>query len=190
MIDLQTKAGDDFTYLAMAAGALTGVRQRFEAAQFRIIRIDNWFGPKWHGFSGKALGAVGIAKQRLTVPPFVPSRVESEELWVRKDESYVRLDKFSPLHKRISSEGNLRRYLDRECPNSICFWFCGRTASNGRGSIMVYSTAIPDDPISWFVELSADKGWSPTMTEGISPAEFSDLVATGSRILESSKDQS
>ena len=178
MIDLYAKEGDDLTYLAMTASAITGVRERFEPEHFRVIRIDNWFGPKWHGFSGKALGAVRIAKQRLTVPPFVPSRVESEELWVREDDAYLRLDDFSPLHKKISSEDNLRRYLDKECPDSICFWYCGRTAINGRGSIMVYSTTTPDNPTSWFVELSSENGWRPSKTEGISPPEFSDLVTT------------
>ncbi len=178
MIDLYSKEGDDLTYLAMTASAITAVRERFGPKYFRVIRIDNWFGPKWHGFSGKALGAVGIAKQRLTVPPFVPSRVESEELWVSEGDAYLRLDDFSPIHKEISSEENLRRYLDKECSESICFWYCGRTAINGRGSIMFYSTMTPDNPASWFVELSSENGWRPSKTEGISPSEFSNLVTT------------
>tara|TARA_R110002049_G_scaffold227569_1_gene399709 strand:+ start:422 stop:1078 length:657 start_codon:yes stop_codon:yes gene_type:complete len=172
------KEGDDRTYLAMTASVITRLRERFEPEHFRIIRIDNWFGPKWHGFSGKAFGAVGIAKQRLTVPPFVPSRVEAEELWTREGDSYRRLDEFSPLHKNISSEENLRRFLDQECPASICVWFCGRSAINGRGSIMVYATTTPDEPVSWFVELSAENGWRPSKTEGISPPEFSEIVPT------------
>jgi hypothetical protein len=29
------------------------------------------------GFSGKALGALGVRKKKLTLPPFIPSRVVS-----------------------------------------------------------------------------------------------------------------
>lgn len=48
-----------------------------------VIKIKNWFGARWLNFSGKALGALGIWKTRLTIPPFVsePSYVSAGVCW-------------------------------------------------------------------------------------------------------------
>src|SRR5690242_3368463 len=35
-----------------------------------VVKIDNWFGPKWLGFSHKVSGAFGVASADLVVPPF------------------------------------------------------------------------------------------------------------------------
>ncbi len=46
-----------------------------------LIKIDNFFGSKWLGLSGKALGAIGVwhnpsydAANIVRLPPFVPNR--------------------------------------------------------------------------------------------------------------------
>ncbi|MEP6360801.1 MAG: hypothetical protein ABJ287_00315, partial [Balneola sp.] len=54
---------------------------------FYLIKIDNWFDKKWLGFSGKILGAVGIAKSDLTIPPFVPNRIIYEKFYSKNHET-------------------------------------------------------------------------------------------------------
>lgn len=176
MIDLAIIENDDDRFIMMTASIITGIRYQFQPGSIRPIRINNWFGKNWYRFSGKVMGAFGISKHQLTIPPFVPSRVVEESYWVR-DESgvYSRIDDFSPLHMNLSSEENMRRYFNAECSNSAVIWYSGGTKSNGRGSIMTYISSQKNDNVTWYVELVAPKNWMPSITQGITKNEFEEI---------------
>ena len=64
---------------------VNGVVRRHLPETLVLIKINNWFGSKWLGFSGKALGALGVWNKprnepadNIRIPPFVPSRVVSQ----------------------------------------------------------------------------------------------------------------
>jgi hypothetical protein len=51
---------------------MVGAEEAINTKQTYVVKIDNWFGKRWLGFSGKALGALGVRKKKLTLPPFHP----------------------------------------------------------------------------------------------------------------------
>ncbi len=62
-----------------------GVIRRHAPETLVLIKIDNYFGSKWLGFSGKALGLLGVwhnpdyhPANNIRIPPFVPNRVVSQ----------------------------------------------------------------------------------------------------------------
>lgn len=80
-----TQLGDSVEFVAKARALAIGVAQDYEPARLYVIRIDNWFGPKWMHFAGKFTAgkgaAIGVHKTRLHVPPFVPSRVVRQRVF-------------------------------------------------------------------------------------------------------------
>jgi len=169
---------DNDRFIAVVRSVIEAVVDRQSPETLRVVRIDNWFGERWRGFAGKMLGALGVSRGRLVIPPFVPSRVDAEYSWARRDSSYDPDSEFECLHKRIRSEENLRRYFDQHCPGTIAVWFSSKSASNGRGSIMVYSDVGMSRTVSWYIELDGTRDWEPSVTNGITGQEFLDLLAS------------
>ena len=175
---IESIAGDDKRYIKIVREVIAAAVRQDSPVTLRVIRIDNWFGEKWRGFAGKVLGAFGVGRGRLVIPPFVPSRVDSEcSLTMRESEYGVDLD-FDVLHRRIRSEENLRRYFDQHSPETVAVWFSSKSASNGRGSIMVYSDVGMNRTVSWYVELSATKNWEVSVANGITTSDFHKLIAS------------
>ena len=175
---IEAKDDDHDRFIEIVRSIVEAVVDRQSPEILRVVRVDNWFGEKWRGFAGKMLGALGVGRGRLRIPPFVPSRVDSESLWMRRDSVYAPDPDFDLLHKRISSEENLKRYFDQYCPDTIAVWFSSQSASNGRGSIMVYSNVGMDRTISWYIELTATKNWEVSVANGVTKSEFLKLVAS------------
>ena len=181
---IETLADDDDRFIEIVRGAIEAVVHRDSPGSLRVIRIDNWFGEKWRGFAGKMLGDLGVGRGRLRIPPFVPSRVDSESLWTNRDSDYAPHSEFDLLHKRILSEANLRRYFDQYCPDTIAVWFSSKSASNGRGSIMVYSDVGMTRTVSWYVEVTATKNWNPSVANGVTSSEFLELISPSQTLAE------
>src|SRR5688500_9752001 len=149
---VESAVNDDPRFIAIVHRVL-GWSTRCEAAQsVRVVRIDNWFGPKWCRFAGKMVGALGVGGGRLVITTFVPARVDSETSWVRNGDTWSREEVCQPLHRRMSSAANLGRYFDLHCPATTALWFSSRSASNGRGAIMVYTSAGISGAGAWYVE--------------------------------------
>lgn len=177
MRHFDTMADDDDRFIGIVHKVVESSMLMYSPDLLKVVRIDNWFGQRWRGFAGKTLGALGVSRGRLVIPPFVPSRVNSEDSWKKSGNSYSREATFVPLHKRIPSEDNLRRYFDQYWPETIAVWFSSRSKSNGRGSIMLYSDVRRERTTSWYVELAEAKSWQPTLMNGISAQEFESLLA-------------
>jgi hypothetical protein len=131
-----------------------------------VVKIDNWFGPKWLKFSHKVAGTLGVASSDLVVPPFVPNRVVSEEYLLCTDEgSFLRADSPRPLHVKQPSGQNARRRISRLFPDTALFWWSGASQRNGRGCLKAY---LPDGEghVPWYVELSRDRGWTTSAWPG------------------------
>jgi hypothetical protein len=173
---IESIADDDERFIEIVRGLIAAIVHRDSPVSLRVIRIDNWFGERWRGFAGKTLGVLGVSGGRLVIPPFVPSRVHSESSWTKGESGYVSDLDFDVLHKRIRSEENLRRYFDHHCPDTIAVWFSSKSASNGRGSIIVYSDVGMERTSSWYVELAATKAWHPSVANGITTSEFLNLL--------------
>ncbi len=76
------EATDDSEFLDFVDATVVGVEEAINTKQTYVVKIDNWFGKRWLGFSGKALGALGVRITKLTLPAFTPSRVLSQRRFV------------------------------------------------------------------------------------------------------------
>jgi len=67
MVHYTTPAdGDDAEYLDWVETAIVGVEEAVKSNETYVVKIDNWFGQRWLGFSGKLLGKAGVRKKKLT----------------------------------------------------------------------------------------------------------------------------
>jgi hypothetical protein len=159
---------DDPGFLEWVQAVVVGVRREAATDQTFVVKIDHWFGRRWLGFSGKALGAIGVRKRKLTLPPFVPSRVRSvRRFWPKS----VRPGRFPRIHRWQRSGENLQRYVDVVVLDSHVFWYSGGTAHLDRASFMAY-VSTPDGHWPWYVGLRRTNQWRVVETMGIGPPEI------------------
>ena len=173
MIHLETEPDDAGDFILNLNRILIGVCEAHQPHELILIRIDNWFGPKWLRFSGKLHGAVGYWSKRLTLPPFVPARV----VWQRRyqlgePDTYELIDPEPLLHVQKALAENQRPLAEKISVNTALVWFSSATSVNGRGALMAY---LPDgaDWWAWYAGYAKTNAWEATTLKGISRQELS-----------------
>lgn len=194
--------GDSAEFIGKARALATGVARDYEPARLYVIRIDNWFGPRWMGFAGTfTVGRVGrfppigmgVHKTRLHVPPFVPHRVVAQRVFVGPDfEETVAAE---PLHIECPSKEALTRRIADIDKGAAFVWFSGESETQARGAVMVY---LPDAfdaraPLrggfdvcgAFYVGFSQrSASWKPAMLRGISRNETAHLEESARALMD------
>ncbi|MGD0548238.1 MAG: hypothetical protein ABR991_10490 [Terracidiphilus sp.] len=110
---VSTQQGDSAEFIGKAQALAIGVAQDYEPARLYVIQIDNWFGPKWmhfaRKFTAKKGAAIGVHKTRLHVPPFIPSRVVAQRVFVGTD--YEETVAVASIHIECPSKQALSRQI-------------------------------------------------------------------------------
>ena len=167
---------DDPRFVALARQLLDAAIASYRPAEVYLIRIDGWFDAKWLNFSGKSLGAVGIANRRTTIPPFHPNRVLGETHFSAASESGAFVPSAAaPLHIAQSSGDNLHRSISRVSPSAIFFWYSSSTLGLDRGSTMLYRTD-QEEVFSWYASFHKTSAWRLDRHRGISPGEVQHVL--------------
>jgi hypothetical protein len=167
MIELKPTESDDPAFVGLVARVLNGAVLRYEPVDIYVVQIDGWFDHKWLAFAGKILGAVGVWKVRLTVPPFNPHRVVSQ-LYLKADPSVP--GAYEPLaaeeiHIDQWSDSNLRRWVRGISERGLFLWYSSGTAHSDRGSILAYNTDAERE-IGWYVSFRKDAVWKVHRVKG------------------------
>ena len=187
-----TQPGESPEFMAKARALAIGVAHDYGPARLYIIRIDNWFGPKWMHFAGKFTAgkhaSIGVHKSRLHVPPFVPSRVVGQRVFVGPD--YEETIVAAPLHIECPSKQALSRRIEDIDKDAAFVWISGESEAQKRGTIMVYRPVALDPTAPrrgrlgrrgafyvGFSQRSAD--WEPAMLRGVSRNEIAYLEESG-----------
>jgi len=154
-----------------------------------LIKIDNFFGSKWLGFSGKPLGAISIwfnpsynPAAIVRIPPFVPNRVVSQRRF--SSPTYEEIDCGEPIHKRMPSRVALNRTVATVAPKSALVWYSGEGKATGRGAVMAYVPA-GDSYWLWYAALEAGESWTVTETLDIKRDALASLMEQGSNAVKS-----
>ena len=206
---ISMQQGDSAEFIEKARAIAIGVAQEYEPARLYVIRIDNWFGPKWMHFAGKftagkrprgfPTAAIGVHKTRLHVPPFVPHRVLAERVFVGPD--FEKTLAAAPLHIEIPSKIALQRRIADIDKDAAFVWFSGESEAQKRGALMVY---LPDafDPTvprlgslnhrgklglsgAFYVGFSQRViSWEPAMLRGVSRGEVAHLDESGRALID------
>lgn len=191
---VSTQQGDSVEFIGKARAIAIGVARDYEPARLYVIRIDNWFGPRWMHFAGKALGLIGVNLiSPLHVPPFVPHRVMAERVFAGPD--YEEAVAMPPLHIECPSSRALHRRIADIDKDATFVWFSGDSESQRRGSAMVYlpvastPTGCRQDGLrhtgAFYVGFSqVDMNWEPVMLRGVSRGELAHLVESGRALTE------
>jgi hypothetical protein len=184
--------GDSGEFMRKVQALVVGVARDYEPARLYVVRIDNWFGPKWMHFAGKFTAgkgfAIGVHKTTLHVPPFVPHRAVTERVFVgpNYEEAVVR----PPLHIECTSELALTRRIADVDKEAAFVWFSSKSEVQKRGSIMVYLPAAsaptasrrdgPRRTGAFYIGFSQrEGGWEPAMLRGVSRREVDHLEECG-----------
>jgi hypothetical protein len=196
---ISTQQGDSVEFIEKARAIAIGIARDFEPARLYVIRIDNWFGPRWMLFAGKFTAgkhaAIGVHKTRLHVPPFVPHRVVAERVFVGP--GYEETVSMPPLHIECPSKLALTRRITDIDEDAAFVWFSGESEAQKRGSVMVY-LPVATDPAArrrdglrctgaFYAGFSQGEiGWEPAMLRGVSLAEVTYLETSGEALIDNS----
>jgi hypothetical protein len=168
---LDRRATDDPALMYWLDGILAGVFDQFRPKQLYVLKVDNWFGKRWLGFSGKALGAFGVRKSELTTPPFIPSRIVSQHRFVRGERDVLKRPR---IHVFQRSGENVNRKVEHVAPGATLFWYSGQSTENGRGSVMAYVNVGPEY-WPWYVGVECSPVCRVVERVGITAAELGAL---------------
>ena len=157
IVTFQENENDAKDFLFRIRTIISGAMKTYEAAGFYLIHVDNWFGDRWLGFSGKLLGAVGVARKALTFPPFIPSRIISERYFslVKDTDAFREVKQKRKIHIYQNSSQNLQRKIALIHPDSAFFWYSGNTGFNDRGCLMAY-IPTPEGHWPWYTEFVSE----------------------------------
>jgi hypothetical protein len=182
---LSQQDGDAPGFIEIVQNIATGLVREQKPKRLYVIRIDNWFGPKWLTFAGKfsvtrGLG-FGVHKKRLHVPPFVPARVVSERVFSGPD--FMETVPAEPLHIDCPSNVALNRRIEDFDSDAVFVWFSSESQQQRRGAVMIYSTttfSIAAQNIGFYAGFATTADvWQPAMLRGISRSELDGLVDIG-----------
>ena len=167
---IEKNDGDDDRFIGMVNEIISGTIETARPDFSLVIKIDNWFGERWLGFSHTVMGAFGVAYGNLSIPPFVPERVISQDSFVHNAAVSISDSTLSsPLHIHQTSEDNARfcRKIDNAYPSGALFWWSGNSNRNGRGCLMSYLPS-KNGHHPWYVGLAENPKWSINQVKGIS----------------------
>ena len=187
-----TVQGDSAEFMKKVKALVVGVARDYVPARLYVIRIDNWFGPKWMHFAGKFTAgkgfAIGVHKKILHVPPFVPHRVIAEQVFAGSN--YEERITRPPLHIECTSELALTRRIADVDKEAAFVWFSSESEVQKRGSVMVY-LPFASAPVTSrrherrrsgasYIGFSQREGdWEPAMLRGVSRREVDHLEECG-----------
>jgi len=173
--------GDAAEFVEIVQSLVMGLVHEQKPKRLYVIRIDNWFGPRWLKFAGKFTAGkhfyAGAHKKHLHVPPFVPSRVISERAFVSPD--FVETTVATPLHINCPSMVALLRRIEQVDKDAVFLWFSSKSETQGRGAVMVYLPVVNNESGFYAGFAQQDGRWQPSMLRYISHGEIEGLQQLG-----------
>jgi hypothetical protein len=122
---------------------VAGLLKTYAPPSLILIKVSNFFSLRWLRFSGKFIGLAGTWKSRLTIPPFVPNRIVSQQSFIgcNYDEPAP-----TPIHIQIRSMKALQRYTADIVDGAMVVWYSGHSSDSGQAAMM---THIPTPEGYW-----------------------------------------
>jgi hypothetical protein len=177
-VKLQSTSKDDPSFVQLVSSIVDALLLQHAPEIIAIIAVDNWFDHKWLNFSGKILGALGVWKDPLTIPPFHPDRIIDQTVYrMSRQKQYEQMEA-PPLHIPQRSSQNLNRELKRVTDSGVFVWWSGNTDANAKGSFMAY-IQNGTDATSWYASFDRHDRWTINKTKNISTEEVRVLLQSG-----------
>jgi hypothetical protein len=135
-VRILAEADDALPRIDKVQSLTVGLLQTYAPQSLILIKVDNFFSLRWLRFSGKALGAVGIWKKQLTIPPFVPNRIVSQQSFVGRN-----FDEPAPskaIHIQTRSMKALQRYTADVVDGAMVVWYSGQSNDSTQAAMMAH----------------------------------------------------
>lgn len=170
---------------------VAGLVFRYRPPLVCVVRIRRWFDHRWLSFSGRGRVNMTIPwpapevaldefhQDKLTFPPFAPTRVAAEHHWERTSAgNYVRAVPGFRVHRRMRqhSSANLQRRVADLVASGLFVWFSSPAEHDDRASVLVY---VVNDGVTipWFASLRAEPtGWTLGEVKGLGRPEVEELL--------------
>ena len=180
MIELHHDKDDDPAYVRRIADITTGMLLTYRPDRVFCTSVRGWFDAKWLGFSGKILGAVGVWRSELTLPPFNPNRVICQDYgtWHPHAERYVSAHRRASIHRWQTSSRNLSRKLHQFGKSVAFVWYSSQLGNDDRASIMVYVNTR-DSQVAWHAQFQRKDDWIITRLTKISRELLEQMIGRG-----------
>ena len=172
MIEILPTENDDKNLVRLVEQIFNAGVRLNQPNEVFIVKVDHWFDWKWREFSHKVFGALGIWRNPLRIPPFIPDRIIEERHFERVGKTYRQKDGFK-LHIYQHSDENVQRKIKRT--SAIYVWYSGDTMNNSQASLMVY-TFNGEFQNSWYVSFTKKSSWQIYKTDNISKAEVKLMI--------------
>jgi hypothetical protein len=172
MIEILPSKTDDKIFVGLINQILQTEISFVEFEDIFITKVDHWFDLKWRAFSHKMFGELGVWREPLRIPPFIPDRIVEETYFQKVGKSYVPKDLYQ-LHIYQPSSKNAERKINRK--SALYIWFSGNTLSNSQGSLMIYKFT-KELQNSWYVSFIKKTEWQIYKTDNISKAEVKGII--------------
>ncbi len=168
--------GDAPEFLARMESLAEGIVQLLRPTELILVRINNWFGPRWLPFSaGTRDPDSGIAPNNLSLPIFAPNRVEAQA--TLKGPECVLFEEGYWIHVTTRLSRARHRLKSDLKPGIAIVWFSGRSAYNGRGSVMTY-LPVGGRYHAWCAGWQSTD-WKLAMTKGTAVQDLVRFIETG-----------
>lgn len=176
LIRLPTQADDARAWLFRLRHILAGAVRYARPAYVHIVKLDNWFGPRWLGFAGAdGKHDLHLRWYRLAQPPFAPGRVRFE-IGLRRRRAQLEPIEARRLHASPLDPLETPAFLDEHTPSGLFAWYSGNSLANGRAALMVYTVEREAQQRCWYAELCERNGvWSVNVARGTSIDELHGL---------------
>jgi hypothetical protein len=173
---IQLETDDSPEFIAKVEALANGILRHHAPLTLILIKIDNWFSVRWLGFSGKTLGALGVSRATLSVPPFVPKRVISQRRFIAP--AYAEVESGPPIHIQIQSSEAILRRVSSVSNGAALLWYSGGSERTGRGAIMAY-VPIDETYLPWYTGWAKRDHWMLVQPKDISGRELDTLISSG-----------
>ena len=184
-VKLKIEKGDSPEFIELVSIIINRLSDKLEIDEISIVKIKNWFDHKWLNYSGKGLihfektlnpDRVALAnfwKDKITVPPFNPNRVLTEQIFIRHKTGNKNFENILHLDQRSTENQNNR--IASKSDNGLFIWFSSNTIANQQGGLMVYEV-IEQNVNSWYASLENKSGWTITKSKGINLNELKKII--------------
>lgn len=180
MIELREAKESDSGFVSIVERVLNNAVQRSNPGGVYVVQVDGWFDYKWQQFSGTVMHEIAVWRDKLTVPPFHPSRIVSERYFRRSANlGLYAAAPAKPLHVNQASAENLRRAVADVSSSGVFLWYSHVSKDSDRASLMLY-TADADEASGWYGGFTRKNKWRLAQVKGISRRAVEEYLLSSS----------
>lgn len=174
---IEVSDDDAAEFIKQIEACANGVAQLLCPPELILIKINNWFGPKWLPFSAPTLDPdAGIAANNLSLPLFVPNRVKAQRNFAAPN--YAERAIARSVHACMRTSNARQRLVSDLNPGTAIMWYSGSSKHVGRGSLLAY-LPMGDRYHAWYAGWSGNGEWRLALTKGTAVEDLLRFIRSG-----------